>query len=179
SKVIVIGHSEGSLIGMIASEKADQFVSIAGAGQSADKLLKLQLVLQGKQVEQATFPIIDSLKIGRKVDNVSPFLYSLFRPSVQPYLISWFKFDPQVEIAQLKIPVLVVQGTNDVQVSVDDAKSLVRTNVHAKLLLIEEMNNILKIVKGDRQANLMTYSNPSLPISDELINEVSRFIFKK
>jgi predicted alpha/beta hydrolase len=43
--IFVIGHSEGSLIGMIASQykNVTKFVSIAGAGQPADKIIREQL----------------------------------------------------------------------------------------------------------------------------------------
>ena len=45
SKVGIIGHSEGSLIGMVAAEKtdADAFISIAGAGRPIDQILLEQL----------------------------------------------------------------------------------------------------------------------------------------
>ncbi|MDR6764237.1 alpha/beta superfamily hydrolase [Flavobacterium sp. 2755] len=102
TQLTVIGHSEGSLIGMIASAKANKFVSIAGAGESADKLIKTQIASKSnKQIEDMTFPIIDSLKGGNKVNKVDPLLNSLFRASIQPYLISWFKYDPQTEIKKL------------------------------------------------------------------------------
>src|SRR5690606_10387714 len=109
SKVVVIGHSEGSLIGMIAAKEAHKFVSIAGAGQSADKLIHEQLVAQPKQVQDMAFPILDSLAAGHLVKNVNSMFASLFRPSVQPYLISWFRYDPQSIIKNLLIPVLIVQ----------------------------------------------------------------------
>ena len=83
---------------MIAGIKSDKFISIAGAGQSADKILKEQLSSQPKMVQDLSFPIIDTLKSGKLVDNIKPMLNSFFRPSVQPYLISWFKYDPQEEI---------------------------------------------------------------------------------
>ena len=81
SNVIVIGHSEGSLIGMIAAQGADKFVSIAGAGQSADKIIKEQLTTQPKEIKDLCYAIIDSLADGKKVENVPPMLNSLFRPS--------------------------------------------------------------------------------------------------
>lgn len=179
SKVIVIGHSEGSLIGMLAGMTADKFISVAGAGQSADKILKEQLSAQPKEVQDLSFPIIDSLKNGKKVDNVNPMLFSLFRPSIQPYMISWFKYDPQNEIKKLSIPTLILQGTNDIQVSVEDARRLSNANSKAHLVLIDKMNHIFKIVEGDRQANLKTYNNPSLPIADELVKSITDFILKE
>nr|MCH9793032.1 alpha/beta hydrolase [Planctomycetota bacterium] len=45
NQIIVIGHSEGSLIGMIASHQkdVDKFISIAGSGQPADQIIREQL----------------------------------------------------------------------------------------------------------------------------------------
>ena len=100
SKVLVLGHSEGSLIGMVATRQgeADGFISIAGAGKKAGDVLKEQIAAQGPMATQLTSPIIDSLEARKTVEDVNPMLASLFRPSVQPYLISWFKYDPQEEI---------------------------------------------------------------------------------
>lgn len=177
TEVVVIGHSEGSLIGMVAAHQAaDGYVSIAGAGRSADVLLKEQLANQPQNIKDISFPIIDSLVQGKTVTNVDPMLYSLFRPDVQPYIISWFRYDPQLEIKKLAIPVLVVQGTNDIQVSTQDAQLLAKANPHAQLVLIDGMNHIFKNVEGDRSVNIATYSNPSLPISDKLVNAIVKFI---
>ncbi|WP_163408719.1 alpha/beta hydrolase family protein [Flavobacterium ajazii] len=179
SKVIVIGHSEGSLIGMIAGTKADKFVSIAGAGDAADKILKTQISSKGmKQIEDMTFPIIDSLKIGKTVKNVDPMLNSLFRPSVQPYLISWFKYNPQTEIKKLNVPILIIQGTKDLQVTVKDADNLSKANTNSELLIIDNMNHIMKVIEGDQQANLESYNNESLPISEILTSKIVSFIQK-
>jgi pimeloyl-ACP methyl ester carboxylesterase len=179
SKVMIIGHSEGSLIGMIAAlHSADGYVSIAGPGRSADKILKEQLASQPQMVKDLAFPIIDSLTLGKTVKDVHPGLYSLFRPSVQPYMISWFRYDPQLEIKKVSIPVLILQGTNDIQVSVEDAKLLAKANAHAQLGIIENMNHVFKIVDGDKNANIATYNNSSLPISSELTDRIVGFIKK-
>ncbi len=179
SKVIVIGHSEGSLIGMIAATTADKFISIAGAGQSADKIIKEQLSAQPKEVQDLSYPIIDSLTKGKTVDNVNPMLNSLFRLSVQPYLISWFKYDPQIEIQKLIIPILIIQGTNDIQVTVADAKRLSKASPKANLILINKMNHIFRVVDGDRQANIASYNDASLPLADELVKDITSFSLTK
>jgi pimeloyl-ACP methyl ester carboxylesterase len=179
SKVIIIGHSEGSLIGMIASAKADKFISIAGAGDSADKILKTQIGAKSmKQLDDMTFPIIDSLKNGNTVKKIDPMLNSLFRPSVQPYLISWFKYNPQTEIKKLTIPILILQGNSDLQVTVQDAENLAKANKNAELLIVDKMNHIMKIIDGDKQANIDSYSNETLPISETLTNKIVSFIQK-
>jgi pimeloyl-ACP methyl ester carboxylesterase len=179
TQLTVIGHSEGSLIGMIAGAKANKFISIAGAGESADKLLKSQISSKSnKQVEDMTFPIIDSLKAGNKVNKVDPLLNSLFRASIQPYLISWFKYDPQIEIKKLTVPVLIIQGNNDLQVSVKDAENLSQANKNAELVIIDKMNHVLKIIDGDIQANMTSYNNETLPVSETMINKIVSFIKK-
>jgi pimeloyl-ACP methyl ester carboxylesterase len=178
SKVIVIGHSEGSLIGMIVATNADKFVSIAGPGQSIDKALKEQLSTQPKEIQDLTYPIIDSLKNGKIVNNVDPSLYFLFRLSVQPYTISAFKYDPQIEIQKLVIPILIVQGTNDIQVSVGNANRLSKANPKSQLVLIDKMNHIFRTAEGDKQANLETYNNFNLPLADGLVKDIAGFILK-
>lgn len=179
SKLVVIGHSEGSLIGMIAAlHLADAYISIAGAGRPADQILKEQLATQPQAIKDAAFPIIDSLVSGKTVQNVNPMLYSLFRPSVQPYIISWFRYNPQQEIKKLNIPILIIQGTNDIQVSVEDAGLLTKANKHAQLVLIKNMNHIFRIVAGDRNANIASYNDPALPISNELTDSIVKFIKK-
>lgn len=179
SEVVVIGHSEGSLIGMIAGAKANKFISIAGAGESADQLIKSQIASkQNKHVEELTFPIIDSLKSGFTVKKVDPMLNALFRPSIQPYLISWFKYNPQNEIKKLNVPILIVQGNQDLQVTVKDAELLSKANKNAELLIVDKMNHVMKIIDRDHQANLESYKNESLPISEIMANKIISFIKK-
>jgi uncharacterized protein len=178
SKVIVAGHSEGSLIGMMASnrEHADGFISIAGPGRSADLVLKEQLSTQPDPIKLTCFSTIDSLIAGKTVSEINPMLYSLFRPSVQPYLISWFKYDPQKEISKLAIPVLILQGSTDLQVTTNDADLLAKSAIGSKLFIIDGMNHILKNASNLRQENIATYSEPSLPLNEMLVNEMLTFL---
>jgi pimeloyl-ACP methyl ester carboxylesterase len=175
SSIIIAGHSEGSLVGMITAVNADKFISLAGAGRSADLLLKEQLSAD-PELKDIAIPIIDSLRAGQLVRHIDPRVYIYFRPGIQSYLISWFKYDPQEEIKKLKIPVLILQGTNDLQVTTEDANSLAKAKPSAKRILIKDMNHVLKIVSGDRDANIKAYSDPSLPISAELLKEIIGFI---
>jgi fermentation-respiration switch protein FrsA (DUF1100 family) len=94
-------------------------------------------------------------------------------------MISWFRYDPQKEIAKLKKPVLIVQGTTDIQVSVEDAKRLQAANQLAKMTLIEGMNHIFKNADADRTKNIQTYSQPELPVNAELVDVISSFILSE
>lgn len=178
SQVVVIGHSEGSLIGMVASQnqKVGKFVSIAGAGQSADQIIREQLKAQPAFVLEQSTPILDELVKGNTVENVPPMLNSLFRPSVQSYMISWFKYDPQLEIAKLKKAVLIVQGTTDIQVSIEDARRLQAAKPNAKMVLVDGMNHILKNAEADRMKNFQTYNQSDIPVNTELVDTIARFI---
>ena len=178
SEIIVIGHSEGSLIGMVASQQQPVagFISIAGAGQSADQTIRKQLSAQPEVVQNLANPIIDKLTQGETVDTIPPMLQSIFRPSVQPYLISWFNYDPCNEISKLKIPVLIIQGSTDIQVSASDAESLQQAKPDAELKIISGMNHVLKDADPDRMKNLQTYNQPDLPINADVVLAIRDFI---
>lgn len=179
SSVIVLGHSEGSLIGMIAAgqSKVAKFISIAGVGKPADRILQEQLrtKLPMSLLEESN-GILDSLKAGKTVAKVNPSLISIYRPSVQPYMISWIKYDPAKEISKLKIPVMIIQGTTDLQVTVEDAKLLSAARPDAKLLILENMNHVLKEAEADVQKNMATYKDPALALKAGLMEGIVQFI---
>lgn len=179
SSIVVLGHSEGSLIGMIAAQQAGAkaFISVAGVARSADKLLQDQLKTKlMPRLQNESNRILDSLRAGKTVANVDQSLMSLYRPGVQPYMISWIRYQPAKEIAKLKIPVLIVQGTADLQVEVGEAKLLAAAKPDARLVIIENMNHVLKESTGDVQTNLATYTNPALPLKAGLSNQIIDFI---
>jgi pimeloyl-ACP methyl ester carboxylesterase len=179
STVTAVGHSEGSLIGMVAADraKASGFVSIAGAGRAAQDILREQLGRQLPAPMMASAErAIAALAAGHLADSTPPELASLFRPSVQPYLISWFRYDPGVEVARLRIPMLIVQGTTDIQVSVDDAKRLAAAAPAATLLLIDGMNHVLKSVPADLAAQRRSYGDPALPVMPQLVDAIAELV---
>jgi len=182
-KVGIMGHSEGSLAGMLAARRsqADAFVSLAGTGRDAPSGLRAQLARNlppaYKELKDQSDQIIGELAAGRTVAEVPKLLDSLFRPSVQPYLISYFKYDPAREIAELHVPVLLVQGTTDLQVLVDDAKVLAAAKKDAQWLEIKEMNHVLKHAKTlDEQ--MATYSDPKTPLAPGLLEGIAAFLHK-
>ncbi len=180
-RVIILGHSEGSLIGMIAAqrEKADGFISIAGAGRKASVVLREQLATKlPPDLLKENERVLVQLEQGKLVDDSPPLLDVLYRRSVQPYLISWFKYDPQVEIAKLTMPVLLVQGSTDIQVSVADAERLHKSKPDAELVIVDGMNHIMKEVKGGLMEQMPSYSDPALPLHKKLVEAVVGFVRK-
>lgn len=176
--IIIIGHSEGALIGAAAAMHplVAKYVSIAGAGEPIDVILREQLKSQPSIVLSSATPILDSLVKGEKVENVPPFLMALFRPSVQPYMISWFAYDPAQHVAKIKKPVLILQGTTDIQVSTNNAQILAKAKPDAQVTIIEGMNHILKPADADRAANMATYMQADLPLEPKLIDIIAKFI---
>ena len=179
ASVAVIGHSEGSLIGMLAAQQANAaaFVSIAGIADGASTLMRKQL--EGKlppELEKESERILVSLESGVVVDPVPPALATLFRPSVQPYLISWFKYVPAQRIAELTMPVLVVQGNTDIQVDVVQANRLHGARPGAKLEIIPGMNHVFKHVRAVPELQVASYGDPSLPVSPLLVKSIADFL---
>lgn len=176
SKIIIAGHSEGSLIGMIAaSNNVDGYVSIAGAGRSIDEVLLEQLGNQSPKMRESAVDGLASLKAGKPFENKNPMLASLFRESVQPYMISWIKYNPQTEIKKLHIPILILNGTKDIQVPASDAELLHAANPKSELKIIENMNHIFKEILVDDD-NLKSYNNPNLPVMPVFLSSITTFI---
>jgi pimeloyl-ACP methyl ester carboxylesterase len=173
-----LGHSEGSLIGMLAAqkEKVNAFISVSGIAAKADKIIEKQIASQSKELAGKATIILDSLDKGYKVRNIDPSLEELFHPSVQPYLISWLKYEPRTEIKKLSIPVLIIQGTTDLNVGVDEAEGLKKAYPAATLKIIPGMNHMLKPAPKDRMKNLETYKNPDLPLSPALVSDIVSFV---
>jgi pimeloyl-ACP methyl ester carboxylesterase len=177
--VVVIGHSEGATIGLLAAqqETVSAYVSIAGPAKRASEGLRDQLAgklpadLAGKSED-----ILVALEGGKTVQDVPPQLMALFRPSVQPYLIDWFKVAPTEEIKKLRKPCLIAQGDTDIQVPVAAAHALHAAMPTAELVIVEGMNHVLKLVPNDQAKQLASYRDPSLPLAPKLKESIVRFI---
>ncbi len=178
TRYVVIGHSQGSLVAILAAQRepVDAVISIAGAGTPIGQVLKKQFATQPAFVKEKAIPIIDSLSRGYKVSNVPMILLSVFRPSVQPFLISWMRYDPAREIAKLNVPILIIQGNHDVQVDTTQAMILHKAAPKSKLVIISGMSHIMKNAPLERRANIKTYFDPDLPLNQELVKEIVSFI---
>ena len=177
NKIIIAGHSEGSLIGMVAANgKADAFISLAGAGRTIDAVLVEQIAKQAPFLKEEVQNNLDILKSGKTFELKNPMLASIFRESVQPYMISWIKYNPQIEIAKLQIPILLTNGTKDLQVTIPEAELLKKAKPDATLVLIENMNHIFKEINGDDAENMKSYSNPAIPIASKLTSIITTFV---
>jgi uncharacterized protein len=182
--VWVLGHSEGALVALASAQQPQGICGVllvSGAGRKLSDVIREQL-----RANPANAPVLDSamaaldkLDKGERVDvtGMHPALQKLFAPQVQGFLIDMFRHDPAKLAGALRVPLLIVQGEHDIQVSVADAKALAAAQPKAKLVLVPTMNHVLKdVASDDRQANLATYADPSLPVDATLVDSIAAFV---
>jgi pimeloyl-ACP methyl ester carboxylesterase len=180
--VWLIGHSEGALIAEIAAQDDPDIcglVLVSGAGRKLGDIIREQLnanPANPPDLKAEANNILSALENGQTVADVPPVLAPLFRPSVQPYMIAELALDPAAMLAATKLPVLILQGDTDLQVSVEDAKSLAAANPGAKLVILPGVNHVLKQAPADRAGNLATYTDPNLPLALGVTDAVASFI---
>lgn len=177
--LILLGHSEGALIASLAAEQAgaSAVITVAGSGRPVADVLREQLAqrLPPAQLAQGN-AVIDRLQAGQTTLDVPAPLREVFRPSVQPYLISLLRQDPAAAFARLPMPALILQGRNDVQVEVADAERLKAAKPDAQLVVIEGMNHMLRISPRDMSQQRDSYRNPALPLARELGERIVAFV---
>jgi hypothetical protein len=176
-RVAAVGHSEGALVALIAAghAQASAIVSIAGAGRPAGELIREQLQRLPDDLRRRGESILGELVAGRPVRDVPGDFGGLFRPSVQPYLMSWLSYNPAAEMRRPGAPVLIVQGMADLQVPAGEARILAAANPAASLSLIPEMNHVLKrtLTPEDQRA---AYTDPSVPIDTRAVDAIASFL---
>lgn len=177
TEIILVGHSQGSLIAMLASNNIDKYISLAGAGETIDKTLIRQVTKQSSELGIITESHIKELVETGSIKNVNPNLMSLFAPQNQPFFSEWIVIKPTVEIKKVDIPILIINGDKDLQVLVNDAKLLHNANPKSELVIIEKMNHQLKHIEKDED-NYKSYTTPEFPISKKLIETIVSFVKK-
>ncbi|MCA8019931.1 alpha/beta hydrolase [Burkholderia metallica] len=184
SGVWVLGHSEGGLVALLAARQSADIaglILVATAGRPLGAVLRQQLQSNpaNAPVLENALSILESLEAGQRVEatRIDPALMPLFRPQVQRFLMSELTIDPASLLAGYTKPVLIVQGTRDIQVAVQDAERLQRANPQAEMALIADASHALKTVRtADLQDNLATYSNPDLPLADGVVDAITAFL---
>lgn len=106
------------------------------------------------------FDILEKLTRGERVANVPPEHAALFRPSVQPFLMSVLAIDPAAALARLRVPALVMWGANDIQVARADFDALAAARPDIKAVELPLTNHVFKAAPADlsdRAAQIKSY----------------------
>ncbi len=177
--VALLGHSEGGGISILAAQRfaPARLILVATPGRRGSDVIRAQL--EGRlppDLGARSDEILTALENGETMDDAPPQLAALFRPSVQPYLISWFRYDPAEELSKIDAPVLILQGTTDIQIPVEDADRLAAAHDNARLVTIDGMNHVLKDAPADPAANAATYNQPDLPLSEGVVEAIETFL---
>jgi len=181
SKVILIGHSEGAELVLQAANRgapASGVVMLSGTGRPIMTVIREQL---SKQVPPEELVKWDSASArylrGEEPGEVLPGLRSLLLPVNRRFMQTWVKYDPAAEIARAKVPVLIVQGARDIQVSEADASALKAAQPAAKLVVIPAANHVFRgAASDDRLAQMRLYIDPTIPIVPELTPAIADWI---
>ncbi len=185
--VWLLGHSEGGLVALAAAGRQDLKTDLCGLllaavpGRPVGRLLREQLARNPSNA--ALLPeaerVIEKLENGLRVPagDMPVELAGLFAPDLQGYLIDLLSHDPAALLEATSHPVLILHGTQDLQVTEEDARRLALARPDADLHLFTDVTHMLKTpYSSDLQANLATYTDKNLPVSQEVVSVLSDFI---
>lgn len=180
NKIYIVGHDQGSLIGMLAAkDKADGFISIAGAGQTIDSVIIEQIEKTAPQFTADTKRIFNILKSGKTTTDYPVALSSIFNIETQRFFMSWMKHNPVDIISTLNVPALIINGTKDLQVSEAEALVLKEAAKDASIQIIKNMNHVMVTIAGDDLENSKSYNESQRPLADGLLEKIISFITSK
>lgn len=140
----LIGHSEGAVIAPIVAAtdpELDAVVLIAGSSRTGRRVSDAQVRTAIQQQLHLSGASLDSAVRANDAARDAQIASS-------PWLRFWFDYDPLPTARKLRMPVLIVQGATDTQVSPDQAEELATAirsggNHDVTVKLIPETNHLL------------------------------------
>jgi pimeloyl-ACP methyl ester carboxylesterase len=182
SRITVLGHAEGGLVAASALNRLGagdailearvrevSLILLCSTGRKAVDLVEASLAEAGPDKAAEAASIMEALKAGATVPAPSDFFADFFRPSFQPYLISWFKTDLVAELKSRKGSLHMVQGRRDLQVSLAEFALLAAARPDSPAIVLPGMNHVLKQVGGDPEENYRAFSDPAFPLAESLV----------
>ncbi|MCX7550614.1 alpha/beta hydrolase [Xanthomarina sp. F2636L] len=175
--IYIIGHGQGSLVGILASkENISGYISIAGSAKPIDEVILDQVEQTVPGLTDESQAAFKKLKEGKTTTNYPSALESIFSIENQPFMSSWMQYHPQEQIADLTIPTLIINGTKDLQVPIEEAHLLKDASKEGSLEIIENMNHVMFSILGDDLENSKSYNESFRTLSPELIPAILEFI---
>lgn len=173
SSVTLVGHSEGGVVALKALEDVlpAALVLIAVPGRPLGTVLRDQLTKRGVPASDIDKALLDIRK-GDAVAPAFPALRAIFRPSVLPFLRSTLDVDPAALVRGTTLPLAVVQGDSDRQLSVDDAQLLHAARPDARLVIVKNMSHVLKD-DPSQSSPQRSYTDPTMPLAAPVIDVIA------
>ncbi len=178
----IVGHSEGGLVALQAAQDATGIcgvILVSAPGRPIVQVMRTQFKANpaNAPILPAALAMLDAVEAGKTVDpaTLPPPLPMMFPVAVQKYLVELARFDPAKLAASARVPIVIVQGDNDLQVSVDeDAKVIAAAQPKARIVVLPGVNHVLKVVPAnDRASNRASYGNPTLPIAPGVVDAIA------
>jgi pimeloyl-ACP methyl ester carboxylesterase len=180
-KLTLLGHSEGGLIAALAAERApvDALVLLASPGRPLGTLVRSQLARQAPPPLLGDYDrITRALRAKQPIDPVPEPLAGLFNPGARNFFASAMDLEPAAELKKVRTGRLtIVQGSTDLQISTEDAKSLAAARPDGHLTLIPDMNHVLKS-ETSLAGPQLSYADPSRPLAPGLVDAVDAGIVR-
>lgn len=177
-RIILVGYGEGSLVSLVVAnnKQIEGLISIAGYGQGIDQAILQQMKRQVPALYQQTESNFELLKKNKSPKEFHPALEVFFGKQNYKFMQSWMKYAPDKYIATLEIPVLLLHGKNDLQVDFSESELLHEAQSNSKLVLLDQVNHVLRDVTNDDMENAKTYNRTDLPISYHVFEELLDFL---
>jgi len=168
--VAVFGHSESALVAALAAKKVKVCAIIEASGASrpfaAVMASQLKVALDAQRLTKEDYDqavkILDQLTAGKTVADPPEKLKPLFRTSVQPYLISWLNVNP-VEALKTNTPVLILQGSSDLELNSDDPRRLSAAPKNVRVVMVPGADHDLKIKTSSTGKTTIAEARPLSP----------------
>lgn len=183
SRVLLLGHSEGASLALLAAQSGPPVagaVSVSGLGRPVTTVIRQQL---SRQVDSATLVRYDSAMAqylrGEQPKDIPAGLEVFFVPMNLRFMRTWADFDPPAAMRAVRQPVLIVQGGRDLQVTLRDAELLKSGRPDAQLVIVPLANHVLKQAAETTLVGQMPlYQNPAAPIMPDVVNAIADWILK-
>jgi pimeloyl-ACP methyl ester carboxylesterase len=181
TKVVLVGHSEGALLALRAANQGAPVagvVTMAGTGRPLTTVLREQLARQLDSAQLAAYDrTIGPYLAEGPMPAVDSSLRTLLNPSVRRFLRTESAIDPAAEARRLPVPLLVLQGATDIQVSVEDAEALRAAQPRAEVHILPETSHMfVRAASREPAAQAPGYTDPSVPLEAEVVPLISGFV---
>lgn len=197
--LFIVGHSEGAWLASEVARKREDLaglVLLAGSGYPFFDTIKRQITSQSEAAaaagiydpelpERAVKALDDMYQavLNNTEYDVSQYdLPAEFEQLILTFvyqrdvLKDWLTADPAGVLAEVKVPVLIMQGTADIQIQPDDAYALAAAlpDEQSELHIFEGLDHILKMTYGEP----LSYTDPNRRVDRELLNILGDWILK-
>ena len=178
----LIGHSEGSLIAMMAEGEGQicglVLLTVPGYVVSEELVQQMVRFSFGTADADALRNGMEALIEGRPISDADlpPTLRQMLPEEVRGFAAELFATDPAALLADTTGPVMAVHGTADIQISAEGLPRLHEAREGVLFVTLAGMSHMLKTEELGSDGLYQSYIDPSLPLHPDLVPPMVDFI---